>query len=168
MGWARCLGALAMISSREVRGQKNSEERPTAVVASTPASTQDYLRQSPGARAISQGREANDFGLGDSHASRLLPYPRPCLEGMRTPFDLWRYAGKGVSSWGSPQLRMPFSDWLELHRVQKPRLMCEVRQYMDSRYDFSGKSIPGVFMSGGRKGVPAGPGRAAAQAGCLV
>ena len=70
---------------------------------------QDYLRQSPGARAVPQGREANDFGLGDSHVSRLLPYPRPCLEGMRTPFDIWRYAGKGVSSWGSPQLRMPFS-----------------------------------------------------------
>jgi cytochrome c peroxidase len=76
---------------------------------------------------------------------------------MRTPFDLWRYAGKGRSSWGSPQLRMPFCDWVELHRVQKPKLMADLRNYMNSRYDFSGKTIPGVLMSGGRKGVPAGP-----------
>jgi cytochrome c peroxidase len=52
---------------------------------------------------------------------------------------------------------MAFPEWVELHRVQKPKLMSEVRSYMDSRFDFSGKTIPGVLMSGGRKGVPAGP-----------
>src|SRR5262249_14852624 len=31
------------------------------------------------------------------------------------------------------------------------------RRYMDSRYDFSGKTLAGVRMSGGRKEVPAGP-----------
>ena len=76
---------------------------------------------------------------------------------MRTPFDLWRYAGKGVSSWGSPQLRMPFSEWLEYHRVNKPKLMADVTAYMSTRYDFSGGTIEGAFMSGGRKRIPAGP-----------
>jgi hypothetical protein len=52
---------------------------------------------------------------------------------------------------------MSFSEWIELHRVQKPKLMSDVRNYMASRYDFSGKTIPRLLMSGGRKGIPAGP-----------
>ena len=114
-----------------------------------------YLQQSPGAVAKNGG--ASDYGLGDSHVSRLLPYPRPCVEGMRTPFDIWRYAGKGASSWGSPQLRMPFPEWLAYHRVNKPKLMSDVTAYMSSRFDFSERTIDGAYMSGGRKGIPAGP-----------
>ena len=149
-------GALFVVTEQEVRGQKGRGILP--VSRRTPAdspSTDSYLKQSPG--AVAAGPLAGDYGLGSSHVSQLEPYPQPCVEGMRTPFDLWRYAGKGRSSWGSPQLRMAFGEWLELHRVQKPKLMAELRNYMDSRYDFSGKSIPGVLMSGGRKGVPAGP-----------
>src|SRR5262249_49895673 len=41
--------------------------------------------------------------------------------------------------------------------AQKPRLMSDVQAYMSSRYDFSGRTIEGAFMSGGQKGVPAGP-----------
>jgi cytochrome c peroxidase len=148
--------ACAFVSEPEARGQKGTGVRPVGrrVTADIPP-RDTYLKQSPGAIAPSPG--GGDYGLGDSHASKLKPYPHPCSEGMRTPFDLWLYAGKGHSSWGSPKLRMPFADWIELHRVQKPKLMSDVRAYMDSRYDFSGKVIPGVMMSGGRKGVPVGP-----------
>jgi cytochrome c peroxidase len=114
-----------------------------------------YLNQTPGAVAVPP--EGWDYGLGDNHASKLLPYPQPCLPGMRTPLDLWRYAGRGISSWKSPELHMPFDQWVKFHEEQKPRLMAEVRAYMNSRYDFHGRTIPGVLMSGGRKGVPAGP-----------
>jgi hypothetical protein len=153
LGLGAVCGAAAVISSQEVRGQKPAEERVEAVPMLP--HNQDYLRQSRGALAAGGGD--NDFGLGDSHVSRLTPYPRPCLDGMRTPFDLWRYAGKGTSSWGSPQLRMPFSEWLEYHRAAKPQLMADVQRYMAARYDFSGITFPSVFMSGGRKGVPVGP-----------
>jgi cytochrome c peroxidase len=107
---------------------------------------QQYLRQSP---AAAVNREATDYGLGDSHVSKLLRYP-PGKPGSRTPFDLWRYAGRGDSSWGSPTLDMPWEDWVTMCRNQKPKLMAECRAYMEGRYDFHGKAIPGAKMPGGK------------------
>ena len=75
----------------------------------------------------------------------------PTIEkGMRTPFDLWRYYGRGVTSFGSPVLPMRFDQWLDFHRKQKPTLMKDVHAYMESRFDFSGTSIPNKYMSGGK------------------
>lgn len=79
----------------------------------------------------------------------LLIYPT-MKKGMRTPFDLWRYYGRGVSSFSSPIMPMRFEQWLEFHRKQKPKLMADVKAYMNSRYDFSGTPIPGQTMSGGK------------------
>ena len=78
-------------------------------------------------------------------------------KGMRTPFDLWRYYGRGRSSFSSPVLPMRFEQWLEFHRKQKPQLMKDVRAYMESRFDFSGETVSGQMMSGGRKPIMAGP-----------
>jgi hypothetical protein len=64
-----------------------------------------HLLQSPA--AVATNRPENDFGLGDGHISKLLPYP-PGGKGVRTPFDLWRYAGAGESSFGTPTLPMPW------------------------------------------------------------
>ncbi len=82
----------------------------------------------------------------------------PAIEkGMRTPFDLWRYYGRGPSSFTSPVLPMRFEQWLEFHRKQKPKLMSDVWKYMESRFEFSGEAIPGQTMSGGRKPIMQGP-----------
>jgi len=78
-------------------------------------------------------------------------------KGMRTPFDLWRYYGRGVSSFGSPVLPMRFEQWLSFHEKQKPGLMKDVRAYMNERFAFSAEVIPGQFMSGGSKPIMAGP-----------
>ena len=86
----------------------------------------------------------------------LKLYPT-VTKGMRTPFDLWRYYGRGKSSFASPILPMRFEQWLDFHRKQKPQLMRDVRSYMESRFDFSGKLIPTQHMSGGRKPIMAGP-----------
>ena len=88
----------------------------------------------------------------------LQLYPT-VTKGMRTPFDLWRYYGRDVSSFNSPILPMRFEQWLEFHRKQKPQLMADVRDYMNERYDFSEEAIPGQFMTGG-KPVMLGPVRA--------
>ena len=77
-------------------------------------------------------------------------------KGLRTPFDLWRYYGRGVSSFGSPELPMKFEQWVEFHRKQKPELMEDVREYMASRYDFHETPMEGYFMTGG-KPIMAGP-----------
>ena len=79
----------------------------------------------------------------------LMLYPA-ITKGMRTPFDLWRYYGRGVSSFSSPIMPMRFEQWLEFHRKQKPQLMQDVRAYMAGRYEFSGTPIPGHAMSGGK------------------
>ncbi len=85
----------------------------------------------------------------------LEPYPE-ITKGQRTPFDLWRYSGRGRSSFGSPELPMDFEQWLAFHRRQKPELMRDVREYMSSRFDFHGTPLPGYTMSGG-KPVMQGP-----------
>lgn len=69
---------------------------------------------------------------------------------MRTPFDLWRYYGRGVSSYSSPVLPMRWDQWLSFHQRQKPKLMEDVRDYMSSRFDFEAKPAPGRAMSGGK------------------
>ncbi|MCA9072140.1 MAG: hypothetical protein KDA84_24600, partial [Planctomycetaceae bacterium] len=97
-----------------------------------------------------------DYELGSNHVSKLKPYPE-CYPGARTPLNIWEYAGKGESSWGSPQLNMPWEKWVEHHREMKPKIMADVRDYMTQRFDFHGKTVPGQMMSGQRKGVPLGP-----------
>ncbi len=79
----------------------------------------------------------------------LILYPT-ITKGMRTPFDLWRYYGRGETSFSTPVLPMRFEQWLEFHRKQKPALMQDVKDYMRSRFDFSEKPLPGAFMSGGK------------------
>jgi cytochrome c peroxidase len=111
-----------------------------------------HLLQSPPAKS---DRPESDQGLGRHHASRLKPYPL-LKPGEPTPLDLWRHGGGGGSSFGSPDLGMPFADWLALHREQKPRVMATVRELMKSRYEFGGEAIPGAVMTGG-KAVMKGP-----------
>ncbi len=134
-------------------GDKNPPANPTRKKdgekddpASWPNRGERYLKQSPPAVAR---RPPSDYGLGENHASRLKPYP-PGRPGDRTPLELWRYAGRGDSSWGSPILHMTFEKWLEMHRIQKPQLMAEVRAYMQERFNFSGEAMPGEAMSGGK------------------
>lgn len=80
---------------------------------------------------------------------KLKLYPS-IKKGMRTPFDLWNYYGKGVSSFASPELPMRFEQWLDFHKKQKPKLMADVKKYMNGRFYFHFKKIPGVTMSSGK------------------
>ena len=100
-------------------------------------------------------KHPNDF-YNTPNSEGLLPYP-DLQKGDATPLDLWRYAGKGKSSFGTPSLPMAFEEWVKMNKERKPRLMKRVDEYMASRYDFSGNTIDGVMMSGKRKPVMAGP-----------
>src|SRR3989442_14543426 len=91
----------------------------------------------------------NDYGLGDGHVSKLKPYPQ-LKAGERTPFDLWRYAGKNGPSWKAPVLDMPWDQWVKMCKAQKPKLMADVQAYMNGRYHFHGKPLPVVKMSRGK------------------
>ncbi len=113
-----------------------------------------HLLQSPGYEVPDYVEP--DYGLGDSHIDNLQAYPE-VKKGERTPFDLWKYGGKGKSSFMDPNLPMSWDEWLAFHKKQKPELMEAVRAYMDSRYNFSGEAIEGELMSGGRKKIMKGP-----------
>lgn len=113
-----------------------------------------HLLQSPGAEV--ENYIEPDYGLGSGHVDSLMKYP-DIKKGERTPFDLWRYGGKGKTSFMDPNLPMSWEEWLAFHRSQKPKLMEEVKAYMASRFDFKQEAIPGQFMSGGRKPVMKGP-----------
>ena len=113
-----------------------------------------HLLQSPGAEV--ENYVEPDYGLGSGHVDSLMPYP-DVKKGERTPFDLWRYAGKAGSSFGNPTLPMSWDEWVAFHKKQKPELMKDVDAYMNSRYDFNGKSYEGKYMSGGRKKIMRGP-----------
>jgi hypothetical protein len=156
-GLTAVLGFLAGSAVSPGHAEDRRVEGPGPIPANNPAaahpSGEQYLRQSPGGCA--EGREPNDYGLGDNHFSKLKPYPSTKC-GERTPFDLWRYAGRGPSSWSPPTLDMPWDEWVAMCRTLKPKLMAECRAYMDSRYDFHGRPIPGARMSGG-KSIMLGP-----------
>jgi cytochrome c peroxidase len=145
--------ALVFGQGHEIRGAEPSHGQRKTPAAYENSATNLHLLQSPGATAT--GREVSDFGLGDSHISRLKPYPSGG-PGSRTPFDLWRYGGRGDSSWKAATLPVPWEEWVKMCMEQKPTLMVECRAYMASRYDFHGKAIPGARMAGG-KPIMAGP-----------
>jgi len=129
-----------------------------AVEAAAPATAgaddvdRNFMRQSPGAVVE---RAPTDWGMGPNYVDRLLPLPQfGC--GGETPFDIWRYAGRGSTSFEPPTLPMSWDDWVAMNVPRKPKLMKRVHEYMDSRFDFSGAVVPGATMSGG-KPVMAGP-----------
>jgi cytochrome c peroxidase len=125
-----------------------------ATVAFQIADVDLHLLQSPGAEVANY--QESDYNLGSSYVDSLKTYP-DLKKGERQPFELWEYAGRGKSSFGSPELPMPFDEWLAFHEKQKPQLMKDVDAYMASRFDFNGKVVDGKYMSGGRKPIMAGP-----------
>ena len=98
---------------------------------------------------------SGDSGVTNKIIKELEIYPA-VKKGMRTPFDLWKYYGKGKSSFTSPELPMRWEQWVSFNKNQKPKLMKDIRSYMKSRFNFSEKAIPGKFMSGG-KPIMTGP-----------
>jgi hypothetical protein len=113
------------------------------------ASLGGFLHLRRGPAAASQDVPEVDSDAPNGGDLELLPYPAGG-KGVRTPLDLWRYAGKSGSSYDSPTLGMPFAEWVERNQAQRPQLMADVHAYMDRRYDFIGEPVPGAAMSGGK------------------
>ncbi len=113
-----------------------------------------HMLQSPG--AVVPNYEESDYGLRSNYVDNLKKFPSLNL-GERTPFDLYRYGGRDKTSYMSLDLGMSWKEWVVYHEKQKPELMADVKEYMNSRYDFSNNPIEGVYMSGNRKQVMKGP-----------
>lgn len=132
-------------TASQVSAKEDAKGGVAAYVADRPH-TGSYLLQSPG---VSLGPAETDWNLGQNYYTNLPNYPA-AMPGERTPFDLWRYQGRGKSSFGNATLHMEWDEWLEMCRTQKPSLMDDCRSYMQSRYNFSEESLAGAFMSRGK------------------
>jgi len=124
------------------------------IASQLPVEIDLHLLQSRG--AVVENYEEPDYGLGPNHVDSLLPYPK-LGKGDLTPFDIWRYAGKGKSSFMDPNLPMEWDEWLSFNMDRKPGFMKDVKAYMNSRFDFNGERHEGHMMSGGRKAIMKGP-----------
>jgi cytochrome c peroxidase len=146
-------GFLLGARNQQAGGLSEAKAAEAKYAKETSGSASLHMLQSPAAKATN--RLESDYGLGDGHVSKLLPYPAGG-PGTRTPFDLWRYGGKGASSWKAPVLPMAWEKWVEHCTQQKPKLMADVHAYMAGRYNFSGEAVSGARMSGG-KAIMKGP-----------
>jgi len=113
-----------------------------------------HMKQSPAEQNADY--IGSDYDLGPNYIDELKQYP-PSKKGDRTPFNLWEYAGKNGSSFGSPTLPMTWEEWVKMNTERKPGLMKDVDSYMASRFDFNEEVIEGAMMSGGHKNVMKGP-----------
>jgi hypothetical protein len=145
--------ATIMQSTRAREGDAHGNPVAAERVNTPRDATNQYLLQSREAKAVN--RDDIDYGLGDCAASKLKPYPHAKC-GDVTPFEIWRYAGRDGASWGSPTLPMSWQEWVDHCRTMKPKLMADCKAYMNSRFEFSGKPLPGTKMSGG-KAIMIGP-----------
>ena len=111
-----------------------------------------YLKQSPGPGApkdIDQWRAAEKLPPG------LLPYPEAPAGTPNPPLPLYRYGGRCLTSFGTPHLAN-FSAWLAKMQKQKPSVDAAAKKALESRFDLTCKSAPGVTMSRS-KPQPVGP-----------
>ncbi len=85
----------------------------------------------------------------------LKPYPR-LKPGDLPPQELYRYGGKGHTSFASVDDVENFEEFYRRCSEMKPKVMAERRKYMERRYDFTGKVTSEVTMTRG-KPIPVGP-----------
>jgi len=113
---------------------------------------QEYLQQSPGVNDpgdLDRWRDAEDV-------SPLEPYP-PAPPGTPNPPEpLYRYGGHQGTSYGSPDLGVPFSKWMAAMRKQRPSVDAVARKTLEARFDLACRARKGADMSRG-KSQPIGP-----------
>ncbi|MFN8641827.1 MAG: cytochrome C [Candidatus Binatia bacterium] len=115
------------------------------VLAAAQAQAQPLL-QSPGAGAptdLDAWRAQEDRG-------GLAPYP-PAAPGAPNPAeDLFRFGGGGATSFATPELGMPFSEWRARMERQRPEVDRAARQRLEARFRLECHPDPDATMSRGK------------------
>jgi len=112
----------------------------------------EYLLQS---RGKNHPADIDEWRKGEQRGG-LKPYP-PAPPGTPNPPDaLFHYGGSGATSFGGPDLGMPFAQWMAKMRAQRPAVDQAARAALESRFALDCKTDPSARMSGG-KPLPAGP-----------
>ncbi len=85
----------------------------------------------------------------------LEPFPE-CEPGKIVPQDLYRYGGRGSKMYDSTDDVADFEEFYRRCVEQKRTVMEQRREYMNRRYNFTGKTTTEVTMTRG-KPLPVGP-----------
>jgi cytochrome c peroxidase len=111
-----------------------------------------FLKQSRGANHpsnIDEWRKKENRG-------GLKPYP-DAPAGARNPSDgLYHYGGSASSSFGGPDLSMPFAEFRNKMEKQRPSVDKAARAVLESRFDLTCRADPKITMSRA-KPQPLGP-----------
>ncbi len=111
-----------------------------------------YLKQSPGAGAV---KDMDKWRSEEKPLDGLLPFPDAPPGTPNPPLPLYRYGGRAKTSYGLPHLP-DFAAWLSRMERQKPQVDSAARKLLESRFDLTCKTLPGVTMSRS-KPQPVGP-----------
>ncbi|MBL8952609.1 MAG: cytochrome B6 [Myxococcaceae bacterium] len=116
------------------------------------AGSEDFLRQTPGANAPSD----LDRWRADEKPEGVKPYPDAPPGTPNPPDGLYRYGGRGRSSYAPPTLGEPFEKWRARMEKQRPSVDAAARKVLESRFELKCRTAPGLTMSRGKL-QPLGP-----------
>lgn len=117
-----------------------------------PQNKDGYLQQSPGANTP---KDIDEWRKGENR-SGLTPYPAAPPGKPNPPGGLYHFGGSGATSFGGPDLPMPFAAFKDLMEKQRPAVDKAARDRLESQFDLGCKVDPKATMSRG-KPLPVGP-----------
>jgi hypothetical protein len=111
-----------------------------------------FLQQSPG---YGNPDDIDRWRAGEQRGD-LKPYP-PAPPGTPNPSGgLPQFGGSGATSFGSPDLGVPFAEWKARMEKQRPAVDAAAKAALEARFRLDCRTDPAVKMSGG-KPLPVGP-----------
>jgi cytochrome c peroxidase len=111
-----------------------------------------FLQQSPG---YGNPDDIDRWRAGEQRGD-LKPYP-PAPPGTPNPSGgLPQFGGSGATSFGSPDLGVPFAEWKARMEKQRPAVDAAAKAALEARFHLDCRTDPAVKMSGG-KPLPVGP-----------
>jgi len=159
------IGLLLGIAIQPAAAQDGKKE--PAATSSQPSNTSTNPRPQDSGKSINHDRLMPDtpaayapdwekpYPQYQPVGKMLMPFPR-LKPGELVPQELYRYGGRGASSFASVDDVKDFEEFYRQCSDMKPKVMAERNKYMQQRYDFTGKVRTDVTMTRS-KPIPAGP-----------
>jgi hypothetical protein len=118
-----------------------------ALIATTAVAADDtFLHQS---RGQNHPNDIDEWRKGEDRGG-LKPYP-PAPPGTPNPKGgLGQFGGSGTTSFGSPDLGMPFAEWRRKMEHQRPAVDAAAREALEARFELACRTDPDARMSRGK------------------
>lgn len=107
------------------------------------------------ARGVNHPKDLDQWRKQDQ-INGLKPYPKAPPGTPNPEGGLWQFGGRSESSYGPPDLKMPFKTWQQKMKKQRPKIDKKAREILESRYNLECKTDPKITMSRA-KPQPLGP-----------